>query len=165
MQISFEELGKLIPGFGGYKDKGKRKESDTLLREALAGELKGISGEMESAFSDIVESEITRSYPIMRDANALMDRLIGRMETEDYGNAGFFGAPEIGEDVLDSVYGAEKKLFDEIDLISDQVDALSSAAEAEETESVVRVAKELRKALMDFEKMLDKRKAILLKLE
>ena len=160
-----EQVELLVPGFSGYKEKEVRREADKILREALAGELKGVDEAIDSAYEDITGSKITEAYDAMNAATALMDKIIGKVETADYGYAGFFSAVKIREDALDSMYEFDKKMFADVEAISDGAEKLSVAIEKDDRAKVPALAKELKKAIMDFDKKFDQRKAVLLNLE
>jgi len=160
-----EQLGAFIPGFAGYKEKELRRESDKLLRETLARRLKDLNAELEDVYASITESKLTDAYSILNAATALMDKAISKVETADYGYAGFFDEIKIKEDALDAIYEYDKGLFDDVDYLLEKIGALASAAESEDKEDVLKLAKEVKKLLMNFDKKLDKRKSVLLKLE
>ena len=159
-----EHLETLIPGFSGYKEKELRRESDKLLREALAKRLRDVDAVLDEAYGSVVESKMTEAYPHFNTAVALMDKAISKVEVADYGYAGFFDAVKIREDALDAVYEYDKGLFDDVDALLEKAAALASAAESEDKEEVLKLVKEMKKLLMDFDKKLDKRKSVLLKL-
>jgi len=158
-----EELESAIPGFAGYKQKELRREADKLLREQLARELKEVDSRIDAVYGDIVDSKLTAHYQTMDAITAMMDVIIGKVETADYGYAGFFSAVKVAEDALDSVYDFDKALFADVTMMGKKADELAEAV-ADES-AVGKLAKELRAAVMDFDKKFDRRKDVLLKLE
>jgi len=160
-----EKIELFVPGFSGYKEKEIRRAADRLLREALAGELKGVNEAVESAFENITESKMTEAYDAMNTATALMDKIIGKVETADYGYASFFGAIKIREDALDAMYEFDKRLFEDVEAIGRDAEKLVAATDKDDKPAVARIAKDLKRAINDFDKKFDQRKAVLLKLE
>jgi len=161
---ALEALEEAIPGFGGYKRKEIRREADKLLRERLAGMLKEVDGKIHGVYEDVVESKMTEHYELMNAVTAVMDKIIGKVETADYGYAGFFSAIKVKEDALDAVYDFDKALFADVTEMEEKVDKLGDEV-GEESDDVAKVAKELRAAIADFDKKFDKRKDVMLRLE
>lgn len=161
---ALEALEAAIPGFAGYKEKELRREADKLLRGRLAKELRGVDGRIDAVYEDMVDSKMTAHYSAMNAITALMDKIIGKVETADYGYAGFFSAIKVKENALDAVYEFDRVLFADVLKMEEKTEELKIEV-ADETGDVGKTVKELRAAVMDFDKKFDKRKDVMLGLE
>ncbi|MDD5317775.1 MAG: hypothetical protein PHF51_03520 [Candidatus ainarchaeum sp.] len=159
---ALEQLEAMIPGFSGYKEKELRREADRLLRDALVSELEETSSAIDDAYGDITSAKIASAYPAMNTAAAMMDRIIGRVQSDDYGYAGFFDAVKVKEAELDSLYAFDKALFDDAAALSGKVEALEAAVDSGDAKAVGEKAAELRKALDALDLKLNKRKSVMM---
>lgn len=159
-----EQLETIIPGFSGYKEKELRREADKLLREELAASLKELDSEVDSAYEDMVENKMVKTYQSMDTITALMDKIISKVELADYGYAGFFNAVKIGEDALDRMYEFDSALFSDVEKTRKAVQALADDV-AGDGAGAERLAKELKASVIDFDKKFDKRKGVMLAFE
>lgn len=161
---ALEQLEAMIPGFSGYKAKELRREADKLLRETLAEELEGLGAVIDEVYADITGAKMTAVYGDMNTVAALMDKVIARIESADYGYAGFFDAVKIREEALDEIYAFDKALFAEVDALSAKADELAAAVDAGDAKVTAEKAKALRHAVNEFDGKLGKRNAVMLRL-
>lgn len=160
----FEKIESVIPGFAGYKEKELRREADKLLRTELAKELKLLDKEIDEAYEEIVDSKLTGAYGIMDTTTALMDKIISKVEIADYGYAGFFNAMKIKEGALGRMYDFDASLFGEMQKIEKAVGKLADDV-AGDGANAERLAKELKAAVIEFDKKFDQRKGVMLDIE
>lgn len=161
---ALEVLEEIVPGFAGYKEKELRRESDRLLREKLAEQLRELGDKIDAVYEDIVDSKLTRHYDEMNRITALMDRLISKVEKADYGYAGFFSALKVREEELDRLYEYDRSMFADAVALEQKAAALADEVTAEGPR-VGALIKELRKVLHGFEAKFDRRKDVMLKTE
>ena len=107
-----EKIGKIIPGYSGYKEKLMRQEADKLLREYLVQKL----GESMGFMRDIIE-ELSRSMKLkfMNPADRALKRcekLRDRIKFADHGYTGWFEPVKMDTEVLDKIYEFDNGLVD-----------------------------------------------------
>lgn len=160
-----EELEAAVPGFSGYKEKESRREADKLLRVALADELREFSDAIDEIYGDITDAKMETVYESMNGMTALLDRLVGKVETADYGYSGFFDAIKVKEAALDAVYAHDKGLFDKVDGLFLKAEEFAAPLDANDAKGVAKVAREMKSLIMDFEKAFDGREKVLFMME
>lgn len=107
-----EKIGKIIPGYSGYKEKLMRQEADKLIREYLVQKISETMGIMR----DIIE-ELSRGMKLkyMDAADRPLKRcekLKDRIKFADHGYTGWFEPVKMDTDVLDKIYEFDNALVD-----------------------------------------------------
>jgi hypothetical protein len=125
MRLS-EKIIAALPGFRGYKEKELRRESDKLIRNHLYLKLSRDKDNVRAIAQKISDK---RYFDVLVD----VDRLVAKMDTitekvnhATYGYSGFFDAVKIKEDNLDRMIAYDNGLVDEINSLTDAVDALKA---------------------------------------
>ena len=129
---SFEELAMKVPGYKGYKEKELRREADKVLRLYLARgfekQLTRLNGiQMELTNRGRLASIVTLERCVMK-----LQLLIDRLKSASYGYAGLLDAIKVKEKDLDALYEFDSQLEGGITRVSDLLDELAAAAQAEE---------------------------------
>ena len=118
----FKKILSKVPGFSGYIEREKRRDSDKLLREIVSNNLE----EQWSRISALQREFISQgeiAYVDDLEAAAIKVRtLADRIKRASYGYAGLFDAVKINEDELANMYAFDASLLDSVDDISRAVD-------------------------------------------
>lgn len=94
-----EKIEGLIPGYHGYQDREKIRETDRLVRDELTRILKMGVGNLNSCYSVLV----TNSNPLSTDVDRVKlkaDRISEAVRHAEYGYAGFYDPVKIQADEL-----------------------------------------------------------------
>jgi hypothetical protein len=108
-----------IPGYGGYRDKERRRDSDRVIREKLAldyGQIADRLGRLATALAD--ERKIA-AISVVDKPYKRLNAFIDRVRTAAYGYAPLFSENTVDEHALDQV-----ALFD--NALADQQEALAA---------------------------------------
>lgn len=110
-----EKIGKIIPGYSGYKKKLERQEADKLLRDYLVQQLNLAMGKLK----DLLD-ELSRGMKLkfMNDVDRPLknlEKLRDRIKFADHGYSGWFEPAKIDTGVLDRVYEFDAELIDRVD--------------------------------------------------
>ncbi len=126
-----EKISRVIPGYGGYKEKELRREADKLQRTYIAKRLSDAKSSLESANSRMTEK-------LFMDAVGFSDRLVRRMEKladkvrfASYGYGGFFDMVKVREDELDKLYSFDASLLEDVDRIKAKVGELEASLDTQ----------------------------------
>jgi hypothetical protein len=126
-----EKIARVIPGYGGYKDKELRREADKLQRTYLSKRIRE-----EKARLERVNGELGRK--LFMDAIGEADRTAKRMEKvmdrirfASYGYAGFFDLVKVRENELDKIYEYDARLLDDVEKISQSISELEGNLESQ----------------------------------
>ncbi len=126
-----ERIARVIPGYGGYKDKEHRREADKLQRTYLSKRIREEKSRLER-----VNGELGRK--LFMDAIGEADRTAKRMEKvmdrirfASYGYAGFFDLIKVREEALDKIYECDAKLLEDVEKISQGISDLEKNLESQ----------------------------------
>lgn len=125
-------LGSLlakIPGLSGYMEKGRRREADQVLREAISARLEQTRlqmGNVQAELSRDIVAAMDHAEPLGRVDTALRG-LTGKIKDAPQGYAGFFDAIKVKEDDLARIYAFDENMLNFADQIQADVDALTKA--------------------------------------
>jgi hypothetical protein len=112
-----ENLAYLVPGYRGYKERGRRRDEDSRFRALLLHRL----GEIRSTVVDLVirlaDGPHDAGVQEVEGRGRRLDSLADAIRYAPYGFSGFFDAPEIGEDTLDRILEIDLLLFEDLDAV------------------------------------------------
>lgn len=151
-----ETVLRHVPGFRGYLEREYRRESDELLRNALADRLQRSKRAIDDAARRLVDAAAVDQLPQIERLRARLDRLLGRIRGAMQGYSGFFDLVRINEAVLECVYDHDATLAKEIDEFTAAVERM-----AHQNDKVADAASGLLAQLDAIERCWDEREDIL----
>jgi len=120
-----------VPGFGGYIERQKRRDSDKLLREYMFEQFR----ELESRVSRLQRDFISQGeikYVDDLEATAIKLRTFAdRIKTASRGYSGLFDAVNVNEDELTLIYEYDSSMLDLVDEIDRAIDNVESSVGTE----------------------------------
>ncbi len=141
-----QKAGEWIPGFRGYYAREHRRDTDKLLREAVAARLKAAVDRLGEASVAMTKEKRLDEVERLQRLSQRLATLADRTRTAAQGYSGFFDALKIRESELDRLHAHDAAIFQ-----------TAEAAKAAATGALETLAAEI-------ESMLDARKEILLDL-
>jgi hypothetical protein len=127
-----------VPGFGGYIERQKRRDSDKLLREYLFEQFR----ELESRVSRLQRDFISQGeikYVDDLEATAIKLRTFAdRIKTASRGYSGLFDAVNVNEDELTLIYEYDSSMLDLVDEIDRAIDNIESSVGTEGLPAAIR---------------------------
>lgn len=118
----FKKIVSKIPGFGGYVERQKRRDSDKLLRDMIADRFDQIYQRISSLQRDLISAgEI--GYIDDLEASAIKIRTFAdRIRRATRGYSGLFDAVTINEEELGLLYQFDAQMLDLVDEVNRAVD-------------------------------------------
>ncbi len=123
----FKKLVGKIPGFKGYIERGNRRSSDKLLREAVANEYEVLYQRVSGLQRDLISQGGLAYIDDLESAAIKLRQFIDRVRTASYGYAGLFDAIKIKEDELARVYEYDGKLLSMSEDIASAIDNVETS--------------------------------------
>lgn len=117
-----------IPGYAGYRDMERRRESDHLVRERLAndyGQLADRLGRLANRYAD------ERDLAAVREINKPHTRLVtfrDRLRSATYGYAPLFGNTTVDATALDQIAEFDRSLAEGIEPLETRIAAVEDAS-------------------------------------
>ncbi|MGB7115363.1 MAG: hypothetical protein WBD56_04420 [Anaerolineales bacterium] len=123
----FKKIASKIPGFGGYIERQKRRDSDKLLRETIADRFDQQYQRISSLQRDLIsEGEI--GYVDDLEASAIKLRTFSdRVRRATRGYSGLFDAVKINEEELALLYQYDAQMLDLVDEVSRAIDNVEAS--------------------------------------
>ena len=144
-----------IPGWSGYRDRERRRNSDRLLRERLAREYGEIADDLAKLASRLAEDRRLSAIRYVDRPHGRLTHFTDRLKTATYGYAGLFSDRPVDASALDQIAAFDESLGDGIDKIAA---AATSLIETDPNDSEFRDrSEELEDMIEDLLDRLDKR--------
>lgn len=119
-----EKISSKIPGYGGYVEKERRRDTDKLQREHLADRLRGLKAPLNDIMQDMSSSgRLFEVTPVDRLIKKL-DKLENRIRFATYGYSGFFDVVKVDQARLDAIYSADLGLVQLVDNVEAAINQL-----------------------------------------
>lgn len=116
-----------VPGYAGYREKERRRDSDRAIRDKLAADYEKLADRLGRLATRLADER-------KLDAIALVDRpltrlrsFIDRVRTATYGYAPIFANDEVDETVLDQIAAFDAALADQLPTVESDIAALEAA--------------------------------------
>lgn len=123
----FKKIVNKVPGFEGYIERQKRRDSDKLIREFIFDHFRELEGRVSRLQRDFIrEGEI--KYVDDLEATAIKLRTFAdRIKTAQRGYAGLFDAVKINQEELSQIYEYDASMLDFVDEINHAIDNVESS--------------------------------------
>jgi hypothetical protein len=119
-----ESIGRFIPGFRGYLEKGYRRESDHLAREWMAECLQRSKSSLDGYMRQMVNAVQLDALPELERVRTRLDTLISKIRSQVRGYSGFFDFVRIDIKKLDEVYALDMQMTEAVDSLAKAIEAL-----------------------------------------
>ncbi|MBI4850585.1 MAG: hypothetical protein HY819_02045 [Acidobacteria bacterium] len=119
-----EKLACLIPGYGGYLERERRRDVDKLHRENLAQQLEKIKTPLTSLVRELSDTSRLLEVKHVERVNSKLDKIANRIRYASYGYSGFFDTVKINELELDRLYQFDLALTESLEAIKEKVSSL-----------------------------------------
>lgn len=139
---STEDLvGKLrstVAGFVGYLEQTQRRESDKILREAVADRYEKQWSRVSAIQRDLISESKLEWVDDLEAAAIKLRAFIDRTRTAAYGYAGFFDHVRIGNDELAKLYQYDTALLEHADTLAAAVENVEASIGSDGLPAAIR---------------------------
>lgn len=134
-----EKLGGMIPGFGGYLERERRREADKMLRETIVNRYGQQLDRVSDLQTQLVASVTGIEYvDDLQNAATRLQRFIDMVKTAAYGYSGFFDAVKVNEAELAKMYAFDVALLEKAASVSAAVDTLETSIGGDGVPAAIR---------------------------
>jgi hypothetical protein len=140
-------LASLVPGYAGYADREKRRESDQALRLAVAARLGTARAALDRRTAECAR---TSRFDVLEPLDALSRRVATLADTVRHAPAGYsalFDAATIGAAELDRLYAFDLAVREACERVVDEAERLPAAVDAAALEKASAAASGAEAAL------------------
>ena len=128
----FQKLLEKIPGVSGYKKKEDRRDTDKIVREAIAQRFEEQWGRISAIQRDLLKTGGLAYVGDLESAAIKIRQFIDRVKTASYGYAGLMDAVKVDESALEQLYDYDLYLFKLADSVKSAIDTVETAVTAAE---------------------------------
>jgi hypothetical protein len=134
----FKKILNKVPGFGGYIERQKRRDSDKLIREYLFDQFRKLEGRVSRMQRDFIsQGEI--KYVDDLEATAIKLRTFAdRIKTAARGYSGLFDAVNVNEAELTQIYEYDSSMLDLVDEVDRAIDNVESSVGTDGLPAAIR---------------------------
>jgi hypothetical protein len=134
----FKKILNKVPGFEGYIERTKRRDSDKLLREYIFDRFRELEGRVSRVQRDFIsQGEI--QYVDDLEATAIKLRTFAdRIKTATRGYAGWFDAVNGNTEELTQIYEYDAAMLDLVDGINHAIDNVEASVGTDGLPAAIR---------------------------
>jgi hypothetical protein len=141
------KLGSLVPGYAGYADREKRRESDQALRLVVASRLGAARAALDRRTAECAR---TGRFEVLESVDALSRRVAALADAVRHAPAGYaalFDAATVGAAELDRLYIIDLGVREACERLVEIAERLPAAADLDALERASAAAVEAEAAL------------------
>lgn len=123
----FKKILSKVPGFGGYIERQKRRDSDKLLRDTIAERFEQNWQRISTLQRDFISKGEIESVDDLEAAAIKLRAFTDRLRRAPRGYSGLFDAVKINEDELAQIYAYDAKMLDLSDEVGRAIDNVEAS--------------------------------------
>jgi hypothetical protein len=148
-----------LPGFGGYIERQKRRDSDKLIREYIFDRFRELEGRVTRLQRDFISQKEIKYVDDLEATAIKLRTFADRLRTAPRGYAGLFDAVKVNEEELTRLYEYDSALLGLVDEINHAIDNVESSVGTDGLPAAIRNLES--KALQSVEAY-DQRESVIL---
>lgn len=118
---SIENISKKIPGYGGYLEREKMRDSDKKLREYISKKLNSIKQDVFSMKSEMLQKGIISYLSQLDNVSSIIDRLANSVLYASRGYGGLFGDNKVYEPELEKLHTFDINFLDSMESLDEKI--------------------------------------------
>jgi hypothetical protein len=123
----FKKILSKVPGFGGYIERQKRRDSDKLLRDTIAERFEQNWQRISTLQRDFISKGEIENVDDLEAAAIKLRAFTDRLRRAPRGYSGLFDAVKINEDELAQIYAYDAKMLDLSDEVGRAIDNVEAS--------------------------------------
>lgn len=155
----FKKILSKVPGFSGYIERQKRRDSDKLVREYIFDRFRELEGRVSRLQRDFISQGFIQYVDDLEATAIKLRTFADRLRTAPRGYAGMFDAVKINEEELTKLYEYDSAMLDLVDEVSHAVDNVESSVGSDGLPAAIR---HLESKAQDCIEAYDRREAVIL---
>ena len=148
-----------IPGYSGYRDKERRRDSDRVIRDSLVLGYTQQAERMQALTTQLADERKIMLIGLVDKPLTRLRTFIDRVNTASYGYAPLFQDAAVDDAALDQMAAFDRALADQQDELATQIGQLEAADPA--SDDFKRIAGELGKTVDGLGLRFDKRNEVI----
>jgi hypothetical protein len=146
----FKKILSKIPGFGGYMERQKRRDSDKLLRETIASRVEEQWQRISTIQRDFISSGDIAYVDDLEASAVKLRSFADRIRRATRGYSGLFDAVKINEEELAKLYQYDAAMLDLVDEVARAVDNVETSVGGEGLPAALRHLRTVTQQCIDI---------------
>lgn len=121
-----------IPGYAGYRDKERRRDTDQAIRETLVRDYGQLAERLGRLLTRYADERKLLAIGIIDKPHKRLVSFVDRVRTASYGYVPLFSGNPVGNAALDQIAAFDQALADQQSVISGQIDEIEGLDPASE---------------------------------
>lgn len=134
----FKKILNKVPGFGGYIERQKRRDSDKLIREYIFDRYRELEARVSRLQRDFIRQGDIEYVDDLEAAAIKLRTFADRIKTAQRGYSGLFDAVKINEDELTQLYEYDASMLDFVDEINRAIDNVEASVGTDGLKAAIR---------------------------
>jgi hypothetical protein len=123
----FKRIASRVPGFSGYIERTKRRDSDKLVREVIFDRFRQLEGRVSKLQRDFIGQGQIAYVDDLESAAIKLRTFADRVRTATRGYSGLFDAVKVNEDELLKIYEYDAAMLDSTEAVSSAIDNVEAS--------------------------------------
>lgn len=123
----FKRIASRVPGFSGYIERTKRRDSDKLVREVIFDRFRQLEGRVSKLQRDFISQGEIAYVDDLESAAIKLRTFADRVRTATRGYSGLFDAVKVNEDELLKIYEYDAAMLDSTDAVGSAIDNVEAS--------------------------------------
>jgi hypothetical protein len=142
-------IASKIPGFSGYIERANRRNSDKILRDAIADRFVKLHQRISSLQRDLISEGEISYIDDLESAAIKIQTFADRVRNATRGYAGLFDAVKVREEELTLLYQYDEKLLGLVDEISNAIENVEASIGSDGLAASIRHLENLSQDCID----------------
>jgi len=155
----FKKILSYIPGFKGYMERQARRDSDKLLREAIADRFEQQWGRVSALQREFIGSGDIQYVDDLEAAAIKLRTFADRVRRATRGYSGLFDAVKINEEELNALYVYDSEMLALADEVGRAIDNVEASVGSDGIDAALRNLKMVTQQCID---VFDRREQVVL---
>jgi len=147
-----------IPGYGGYRDKERRRDTDRAIRDQLVTEYTQLSDRLGRLATQLANDRQIASIGIVDRPQKRLLQFIDRVRTATYGYAPIFAKDQVDAAALDQIARFDEALADQTSALEAQIGKLEAADPG--SDDFKQIAADIGSTIQGLSDRFDKRRDV-----
>ena len=145
----FKKILKIIPGFGGYIERQKRRDSDKMLREVVADRVEQQWQRVSTLQRDFIGQGDISYVDDLETAAIKLRTFADRVRRASRGYSGLFDAVKINEKELEQLYQYDATLLGLVEEVGRAVDNVETSIGSDGLPAALRNLRSITQQCID----------------
>ena len=134
----FKKIASKIPGFSGYIESQKRRDSDKLIREYIFDRFRELEGRVSRLQRDFISQGMIAYVDDLEASAIKMRTFADRVKTAQRGYSGLFDAVKVDQEDLAHLYDYDAAMLDLVDQVSGAIDNVEASVGSDGLPAAIR---------------------------